>query len=85
MTLITHYGCAVLGAVLGFAAAALLASGHEPTEVRMVDPVTCLECRHSRTESHGGERELVCWKRPATGGRVVRPSGWCSDGERGRR
>ena len=66
---------ATCGAVIGFTACALLASGKQQRVI------TCLECKHARYEEHGGTRELVCWRAPATGGRVVRPSGWCVDAE----
>ena len=69
------------GALLGFVAASLL-SAKEPTEVRKVDCITCMECSKSRYEAHGGDAELVCWAHPEDGGRVVRPSGWCKGAER---
>ena len=69
------------GFAVGFAAASLLAVGGGPREVERVDSVTCLECGKSRWESHGGDAQLVCWARPAEGGRVVRPSGWCVEAE----
>ena len=71
---------AIAGVVIGYAVTSMLiASGNPPSEPRKVDTTTCLECELSRYESHGDDRELVCWKSPATGGRVVRPSGWCHD------
>ena len=82
MSVITHYAALVVGACVSFAAAALLASGKPPTDVRKVGDVTCLECRKSRFEAHGGDAELVCWAHPERGGKAVRPSGWCEEAER---
>lgn len=81
MSVLTHYAALVVGACVGFAAAALLSAGKPPTEVRRVECATCLECSKSRWESHGGDAELVCWAHPGDGGRVVRPSGWCGEAE----
>ena len=81
MNVISTWLAATAGAIIGFTAAALLAaSGDKPlTKPQPVDVKTCLECDASRWEAHNGDAELVCWKSPAEGGRVVRPSSWCGD------
>ena len=77
-----RFGWMLAGFALGWLAHAALA-GKPTVEPRRVDfpRVTCLECRKSNWEAHGGDAQLVCWKSPATGGKVVRPSGWCSEAE----
>lgn len=82
MSVITHYAALVIGACVGFAAAAILSAGKPPTEVRKVDCITCMECSKSRYEAHGGDAELVCWAHPENGGKAVRPSSWCQEAER---
>lgn len=42
--------------------------------------VRCRDCRHSRTERHKGDEELVCWVR-GTHGEVVPEDGYCFKGE----
>ena len=45
-----------------------------------LENVTCGQCRHSRTERHKGDEELVCWVR-VTYGEVVPDDGYCFKGE----
>ena len=45
-----------------------------------LENVTCGQCRHSRTERHKGDEELVCWVR-VTYGEVVPEDGYCFKGE----
>lgn len=42
--------------------------------------VTCGQCKHSRTERHTGDEQLVCWVR-GTHGEVVPDDGYCFKGE----
>lgn len=42
--------------------------------------IRCADCRHSRTERHTGDEQLVCWVR-VTFGEVVPDDGYCFKGE----
>ena len=42
--------------------------------------VTCGQCKHSRTERHTGDEQLVCWVR-GTHGEAVPGDGYCFKGE----
>jgi len=45
-----------------------------------LENVTCGQCRHSRTERHTGDEQLVCWVR-GTHGEAVPEDGYCFKGE----
>ena len=51
---------------------------HEPMAIEPV--IRCGQCKHSRTERHKGDEELVCWVR-VTYGEAVPGDGYCFKGE----
>ena len=75
MKVITHYIAVVIGAVVGFMAAAILNAGNQ------VEITRCRDCKHARIEKHAGDERLVCWRRGPYG-YVVESDGYCDHSER---
>lgn len=72
---LTHFGCLVLGGIVGFSALAVLA-------VNRREIVTCKHCKHSKIERHTGDEVLTCWVHSGCGW-AVKPDHFCGFGELG--